>query len=400
MPFHPSLIVTAPPSSGHTSRPFVTAALAPFVVLFLIACFAVPVQCKGYQFSYKETDLSWCVIAECNGPNQSLLNTLKKFHEQDKKFGGAVCGDGVCNGSGRETCLSCPRDCGQCRDGDTPPKGCKNPKHIALTFDDGPTEYTETVVKSLDEAKVKATFYVNAIRFANASRAQTATSLKALRTAFNSGHTIATHTFTHRGLVHGSTGNLTPSLGGLDFDSLLAEMHFNDIVIASVIGKAPRFFRPPYLEFNTTVSAHLEALGYYTQWVNVDTKDFTMGHLGHEIVARTFDSALQGAKAMYLGRMGFIHLQHDVIKASALAVSDIVKSAKRAGLEIVPMHECLGLDESQVYTDKYGIKPGSKQAGESGGSELSQSLNGALRLSAGGMISAAVWGLVLAFFAS
>lgn len=38
---------------------------------------------------------------------------------------------------------------------------CKNAKHFALTFDDGPYQYTSALIDLLDKQGVKATFFIN-----------------------------------------------------------------------------------------------------------------------------------------------------------------------------------------------------------------------------------------------
>ena len=70
----------------------------------------------------------------------------------------------------------------------------KNPKVIALTFDDGPFPmYTPLLLDILKRKKVKATFFVNGI---HARRFP-----QLLLDIHNNGHEIGNHTFYHRDLT-------------------------------------------------------------------------------------------------------------------------------------------------------------------------------------------------------
>ncbi|KAI9189437.1 hypothetical protein H9P43_000870 [Blastocladiella emersonii ATCC 22665] len=308
---------------------------------------------RALDFSYKEGDISWCNVPDCTTPKQGLLNVLKAYHVSDKATN-AVCGDGVCNASGKENCLNCPKDCGACKvkTEDAITTGCVDKSIASITFDDGPSDVTQGLVALLDELGVKATFYVNAYRIANLTSSNKKW-LRGLQAAYASNHTIGTHTFTHTGMVYGTTGNNKAKY--LEWNRFLMEMQFNDLVVASAIGKVPRYFRPPYLEINMTMSAHLEALGYNVQLINVDTKDFDMHQLGSNVITSNFQNALD-AYLMTNRSVGVITLQHDLFKESALAVSDIVAMIRKKGIKIVPMHECLGLPaDSQYLTGKYNI---------------------------------------------
>jgi peptidoglycan/xylan/chitin deacetylase (PgdA/CDA1 family) len=66
----------------------------------------------------------------------------------------------------------------------------KGSKVAYLTFDDGPSPYTNRVLNILKEYNIKATFFVN-------GRAD-ATSLSVYRRIVNEGHSIGNHTYTHK----------------------------------------------------------------------------------------------------------------------------------------------------------------------------------------------------------
>lgn len=73
--------------------------------------------------------------------------------------------------------------------------GAKKEKVIYLTFDDGPSKNTPKVLKILDQYKVKATFFVTG----NGGKYT-----KYIGEAFNAGHKIGAHTYTHNYKIYKS----------------------------------------------------------------------------------------------------------------------------------------------------------------------------------------------------
>ena len=111
---------------------------------------------------------------------------------------------------------------------------------IALTFDDGPAEWTEPILKTLDETRVRATFFV--IGSAIEGREEI------LRRTASAGHEIGNHALSH--INFEALG--TPAAG------VAAEIESTSMLIESVLGSRPRVFRPP--GFGTSVAVQ-EAAG-------------------------------------------------------------------------------------------------------------------------------------------
>ena len=66
---------------------------------------------------------------------------------------------------------------------------CTAPNTIALTFDDGPFDYTDSVLDQLDAAGMKGTFFINGQNWGNIyDHAST------LQRADSEGHQIGSHT--------------------------------------------------------------------------------------------------------------------------------------------------------------------------------------------------------------
>ena len=102
-------------------------------------------------------------------------------------------------------------------------------KLIALSFDDGPN--TTTTVHMLNVLKkhgVKASFFV-------IGKNITEESAKVMKRAHDEGHDIENHSLTHSAM-----SQLTP-------DSIRKEVASTSSLVKRYVGKAPRFFRPPYI---------------------------------------------------------------------------------------------------------------------------------------------------------
>ncbi|KAG8836692.1 hypothetical protein FRB91_008526, partial [Serendipita sp. 411] len=69
---------------------------------------------------------------------------------------------------------------------------CSQSGLLALAFDDGPYQYTSTLMNTLNQAGAKATFFVTGTLY-GCIHNQAA----AVKAAYNSGHQIASHTWSH-----------------------------------------------------------------------------------------------------------------------------------------------------------------------------------------------------------
>src|SRR5712691_5101954 len=97
-------------------------------------------------------------------------------------------------------------------------------KSVWLTFDDGPhASNTERVLRTLDKFKIKATFFVVG---ENARRLE-----DLVRKAFEQGHRIGNHSFTH------------PDLTKLGEDQVREEIQKTDDIIAKYT-EPEKVFRP------------------------------------------------------------------------------------------------------------------------------------------------------------
>lgn len=105
-------------------------------------------------------------------------------------------------------------------------RGDTRKARIALTFDDGPSEWTAPILDLLGEHRAKATFFQVGVE---ASR-----NPDLARRASHEGHEIGNHTFSHAALYARTPAGVYGEVSGCQ--RVLSEIH----------GLPPRWFRAPY----------------------------------------------------------------------------------------------------------------------------------------------------------
>ncbi|RKP06210.1 hypothetical protein THASP1DRAFT_35192 [Thamnocephalis sphaerospora] len=208
---------------------------------------------------------------------------------------------------------------------------CRIPKSFAMTFDDGPGKLFDQVVDRLDELGVKATFFVNGNNVGNLDNAADANKI---RRAYQSGHQIASHTFSHA------------DLDQLDAAGIRSEMDKLDQQLLRIIGRRPVYMRPPFGNANSATQRTLQKLGYRIVNWNLDTLDWKHPRNAKESL-KAYRRALN--QAANSGSATFISLQHDIQPATAnQLIGRAVRLVRRYGYRLMRVDECLG-DQSGAY---------------------------------------------------
>ncbi len=198
--------------------------------------------------------------------------------------------------------------------------GCRNPKHLALTFDDGVSDFTDDLLDILKENHVPATFFILG-QSLESNNFYKRTLIRMIR----EGHVIASHSFNH------------PDLTSLSRDQIFEQMERTDQVIQSIVGIRPRFVRPPYGYVNQKVVNVLRSCGYIIINWNHDTNDWKhqdsygniVGYVQNQIsIPQTKDE-------------GPIILQHDSLRSSIQLQSGIIRILRKKGYQFVSMYECI-----------------------------------------------------------
>ncbi|KAJ3049047.1 Carbohydrate esterase 4 protein [Rhizophlyctis rosea] len=208
---------------------------------------------------------------------------------------------------------------------------CNNPNQIAITFDDGPYQYTQELLNLFNSRNAKLTLFVNGLNWACIyDRADV------LRSAYNQGHQIGSHTWSHSDLVT------------LSQSQLESEISRVDTALAKILGAKPTHMRPPYGSYNQNVVDTVGRFGY----TSVDMWTFDSGDTQGLNVDQQFQR-YQSSRS----DVGNIALNHDVQQPTVQQLAPrILDWAQGRGLQIVTIGTCLGQSQTQWYRERTGIQ--------------------------------------------
>ena len=187
-------------------------------------------------------------------------------------------------------------------------------KLVTFTFDDGMSKNWELLLNILNQEKIKATFFV-------IGETITSTNSHLLKRAFDEGHTIGNHTWSHQNITKLSDQDFVK--GVLDTKKKIEE----------VTGSHTKYFRPPYGAINAHNKQELLDLGYTSVLWNVDPEDWNRKHTKEDMLAyyhKVFEK-----------ENNYIILQHDLRKDSVDLVPEIAKLVRDKGFKIVSLDDYL-----------------------------------------------------------
>ena len=184
-------------------------------------------------------------------------------------------------------------------------------KIVALTFDDGPSKYTDEILNVLKKYDACATFFVigNKVDFYDDT----------LNKMLKNGNEIGNHSYSHKWL------------------NKLSEQEFKDEVnktqeeVKKSTGFTPKLFRPTYGGYSDKLKKFTDLT--FVLW-DVDSRDWKV---------KNTDAILKNIVPNV--KDGSIVLMHDNHKYAAEAIEPVVKQLKENGYEFVTVSELLELKE-------------------------------------------------------
>ncbi|KAJ3204646.1 chitin deacetylase, partial [Dinochytrium kinnereticum] len=206
-----------------------------------------------------------------------------------------------------------------------------------LTFDDGPSSVTPGLLDFLRERNVKATFFVIGANVVNEEG-----NAEILRRAYEEGHQIGYHSWTHHAMTT------------LTVDQMVSEIVWNAVAIYRVIGRVPRYFRPPYGDVDDRLRNLLLAMNLRPVLWTVISDDASIpddapGPNNYTIDAMVdrFQSVIRNGYmdglawpppgAPYLGH---VSLHHDLRVSNVEAARRVVPVVIGGGFRGVTVEEC------------------------------------------------------------
>ena len=194
-------------------------------------------------------------------------------------------------------------------------------KLVALTFDDGPSEYTKRILRTLKQYDSVATFFVVGNRVELFE--------DVLKEEVEIGCEIGNHTYEHKVLTE------------LNAEQIWLQIYRTNEAVKKVTGEYPTLMRPPcgYDNGSTNCIIAMPLI----LW-SVDTKDW-----------QTQNSYCSVQTVLENVKDGDIILMHDMYEASAEAVETIVPSLIAEGYQLVTVSELaeyrgMMLQEGEEYS--------------------------------------------------
>ncbi|MDX9783015.1 MAG: polysaccharide deacetylase family protein [Bacteroidales bacterium] len=202
--------------------------------------------------------------------------------------------------------------------GEIYPKVNTRQKVIALTFDDGPSPKTDTVLTILNNNNIKATFFLtgNSLHhyFSETER------IVAL------GHEIGNHTYSHKRLVFRS------------YKTIASEIEKTDSLIRKAGYKGDIHFRPPHAKKLLVLPYYLEQNDRKTILWDIEPESIDKISASSDLMAQY---VVGNSKS---GSIILLHPMYDWDNESINAIETIVNGLKNKGYEFKTVSELLEYD--------------------------------------------------------
>ncbi|KAI6371842.1 hypothetical protein MCOR25_003870 [Pyricularia grisea] len=210
---------------------------------------------------------------------------------------------------------------------------CARAGQIAFTFEDGPSPYTPSILNTLSQYNIIASFFMTG-SFEDGGLAQPRYHGLA-RFMYNQGHLLGSHSYSH------------DDLRSFTEEEVRADLLELEATFADVLGVVPTYFRAPFTECDVgDCLVNIRPLVYHIVDYNIDSFDSYELADPADLVAffrETMENA-DPAVASYIVRF------HDTeeVTANGLLEEFILIAATR-GFEFVTVGECLGDDPGNFY---------------------------------------------------
>ncbi|KXN82672.1 Peptidoglycan-N-acetylglucosamine deacetylase [Leucoagaricus sp. SymC.cos] len=202
---------------------------------------------------------------------------------------------------------------------------CTEPNTVALTFDDGPWVYLYDVSKALVQYNATGTFFFNGNNYGCIYDPDEA---KRVLYAYQKGHMVASHTWSHSDLTT------------LSWDKIHDEMWKVEQALQRIVGVYPAFMRPPYGNYNDLVRQASAVRGQSLVIWDFDSQD-SIGATPAES-EQLYDELLAKHPSTILA------LNHEVYETTAHQVLPYaLEKLSKAGYKMVSVAECVGLPPYQ-----------------------------------------------------
>lgn len=199
---------------------------------------------------------------------------------------------------------------------------CNNPleteKKIALTFDDGPSEFTLEVLALLKKYNAKATF------FCIGKNVETHPEI--VKQIIIEGHLVGNHSYSH-----------SKFFDFYNAKQILEEIEKTDSLLEKYTSKKINFFRPPYGVTTPSIRRALKITGHKTIGWNI--RSFDGGTTNVELILNRIIKRVSP---------GGIVLLHDTGSHSVLVLEQFLQFLQQNNYEVVSIEELLNLKAYEI----------------------------------------------------
>jgi peptidoglycan-N-acetylglucosamine deacetylase len=200
-----------------------------------------------------------------------------------------------------------------------PKTDCRIDNCIALTFDDGPTEFTSTLLDTLDQYDIKATFFYIGQQIEQYP--------KEVARAHKAGHEIGNHTWDHA------------SVEGASARAVRDQLDRTEAAIESITGEKPMLFRPPGGEYDEATLAQVSMP--LIMW-SIDPEEWR--ELDADTIYKTITERVEP---------GAVVISHDTRASTIEAYTRIIPFLIDEGYTFVTISELFDLDPQNPEIKAY-----------------------------------------------
>ncbi len=193
---------------------------------------------------------------------------------------------------------------------------------IYLTFDDGPGQYTKSILDILNKYAVKATFFVTN---------QFPSYQHLIKEEYQNGHAVGLHTYSHKWSIYSSV------------DSYLEDFEKMATIIMAETGKNSKIFRFPGGSSNTVSRNYRK--GIMSELAKLMTEkgyvyfDWTFDSGDTHLKNNTKDDILKNVKNYLKGDGEYIVLMHDIKKSTLEALPEVIEYGLSLGYRFAVLDE-------------------------------------------------------------
>jgi peptidoglycan/xylan/chitin deacetylase (PgdA/CDA1 family) len=215
---------------------------------------------------------------------------------------------------------------------------CIQDNVVALTYDDGPYEYTAQLLDILKSYGFTATFFITGNNNGKGEIDITSPYPDLIKRMIAEGHQVASHTWSHY------------SLSNITHDLRISQMVKNEMALNNIIGMWPTYMRPPYSDCTQESGCwdDMQSLGYHRVYFDLDTQDYL--NPAPTQIQNSKDIVKQALAVP--GVTDYLSIQHDIVEQSVTNLTSyyygLIKAKGWKGG--VTVGECLGdTDKSNWY---------------------------------------------------